>query len=145
MVCQTMGVPEKFRGVPAGARAIQLWDSKVSHYFLKQFGRPQRVSACECERVHEPNVAQVLHFLNSPELHAKLTHEVGTVARLSREQSDDAKLVEELYLTFFSRFPDEAERKSAVEHLTKYKATRRQAVEDLAWSLMNAIEFRFNH
>jgi hypothetical protein len=145
MICQTTGVPEKFRGVPAGARAIQLWDSKVPHYFLKQFGRPQRVSACECERVHEPNVAQVLHFLNSPELHAKLTHEAGTVARLTREQPDDAKLVEGLYLTCFSRFPDENERKTAVEYLTKHKATRRQAAEDLAWSMMNAIEFRFNH
>ncbi|HLW66815.1 MAG TPA: DUF1549 domain-containing protein, partial [Gemmataceae bacterium] len=67
MVSQATGVPEKFQGEPAGLRAIQLWDSKVSHYFLKQFGRPVRVSSCECERNHEPGVAQVLHFLNSPE------------------------------------------------------------------------------
>ena len=50
MVCQTTGVPENFSGVPAGTRAIQLWDSKVSHHFLKLFGRPERVGACECER-----------------------------------------------------------------------------------------------
>ena len=41
MVCQTTGVPEKFAGVPPGTRAIQLWDSKVPHYFLKLFGRPR--------------------------------------------------------------------------------------------------------
>ena len=41
MVCQTTGVPEKFPGAPAGTRAIQLWDSKVPHYFLKVFGRPE--------------------------------------------------------------------------------------------------------
>ncbi|HEV3120317.1 MAG TPA: DUF1549 domain-containing protein, partial [Isosphaeraceae bacterium] len=48
MVCQTTGVGEKFPGVPAGSRAIQLWDSKVPHYFLKLFGRPVRATACEC-------------------------------------------------------------------------------------------------
>src|SRR5205085_2362946 len=37
MVCQATGEGEKFSGVPAGARAIQLWDSKVPHYFLKLF------------------------------------------------------------------------------------------------------------
>ena len=67
--------PENFAGVPPGTRAIQLWDSKVPHYFLKLFGRPVRVSACECERNHEPSVAQVLHLLNAPEIQAKLSHD----------------------------------------------------------------------
>ena len=66
MVCQATGVPEKFAGVPAGVRAVQLWDSKVAHYFLRLFGRPVRVTACECERSAEPGVGQVLHLLNSP-------------------------------------------------------------------------------
>src|SRR5262249_8770300 len=139
------GVPEKFPGVPAGTRAIQLWDSKVPHYFLKLFGRPVRASACECERNAEPSVAQVLHILNSPEIQAKLSHEDGTVARLLRRTDDDAKLVEELYLTFFCRFPTEKERAAAVGFLKKDPAKRRQAAEDLAWSLMNSLEFVFNH
>src|SRR5262249_12852535 len=50
MVCQPTGIPEKFPGVPAGARAIQLWDSEVPHAFLRLFGRPMRVTACTCER-----------------------------------------------------------------------------------------------
>src|SRR5262249_39749711 len=69
-ISQATGVAERFDGVPAGTRAIQLWDSKVRHYFLKLFGRPQRISACECERVTEPGVAPALHLLNSPEIHA---------------------------------------------------------------------------
>jgi hypothetical protein len=144
MVCQTTGVPEKFSGVPAGSRAIQLWDSQVRHYFLKLFGRPVRASACECERVHEPGVAQVLHFLNSPEIHAKLAHDGGTVARLVKEKADDAALAEELYLTFYSRYPSEKEKKVAAEYLKK-SDRRREAAEDLAWSLMNSLEFVFNH
>jgi hypothetical protein len=145
MVCQATGVPEKFQGEPAGLRAIQLWDSKVSHYFLKQFGRPVRVSSCECERNHEPGVAQVLHFLNSPEIQAKLSHEDGTVARLVRRNLDDGQLAEELYLTCFGRAPTSAEKQAAVTYLGKKKDQRRQAAEDLLWSLLNSLEFRFNH
>ncbi len=145
MVGQTTGVGEKFAGVPAGARAIQLWDSKVPHYFLKLFGRPVRASACECERNHEPGVAQVLHLLNSPEIHAKLRHEGGTVARLVRRHKDDGPLVEELYLTFFSRLPSADEKGAAVEYLRTDPGRRRQAGEDLAWSMLNSLEFIFNH
>jgi hypothetical protein len=144
MVCQSTGVPEKFAGVPAGSRAVQLWDSKVPHDFLRLFGRPVRVTTCECERNAEPGVGQVLHLLNSPGLHAKLTHEAGTVARLVRRLPDDPALADELYLTFFSRFPTDVERVVAVGHLAS-GPDRRQAAEDLAWSLMNTLEFLFNH
>jgi hypothetical protein len=145
MVCDTTGVPEKFFGVPPGSRAVQLWDSKVPHYFLKLFGRPVRVTACECERTAEPGVAQVLHILNSPEIHAKLTHEGGTIARLVDEKTDDGALVDELYLTFYSRYPEAKEKAVALEHVKKNTGQRRQAAEDLAWSMMNSLEFVFNH
>jgi hypothetical protein len=145
MVCQTTGVGERFTGVPGQVRAVQLWDSKVPHYFLKLFGRPVRVSACECERNGEPSVAQVLHLLNGPEIEAKLSHEGGRIARLVREQKDNAAVAEELYLTFYSRPPTEKERQAAVTYLQRDPAKRRQAAEDLAWSLLNSLEFVFNH
>jgi hypothetical protein len=145
MVCQVTGISEKFEGVPQGSRAIQLWDSKVGHYFLKTFGRPERVSACECERTAEPSVAQVLHLLNAPEIHAKISHAGGRVAKLVRLQPDDGALVEELFLTFYARFPDAKERAVVLAYLKKGKANRQQAAEDLAWSLMNSLEFVFNH
>jgi hypothetical protein len=145
MICQALGVPEKFQGSPGVARAVQLWDSKARHDFLKLFGRPNRVTACECERTREPSVSQVLNLLNSPDLHSKFTHEGGTVARLVRAHPDDAKLVEELYLTFFSRFPSAEEKEIGVKHLKKYANNRREAAEDLAWALMNSTEFLFNH
>jgi hypothetical protein len=145
MVCQATGVPEKFTGSPGVTRAVQLWDSKARHEFLKLFGRPVRATACECERTKEPSVAQVLNLLNSPDVQAKLSHEAGTVAKLVREQKDDAKLVDELYLTFFARLPSKDEAVIALDHLKKRAATRRQAAEDLAWAMLNSTEFVFNH
>jgi hypothetical protein len=145
-ICQTTGVPEKFDGVPAGSRAIQLWDSQVPHFFLSIFGRPVRNTACDCERVSAPNVSQVLHVLNSPQIQGKLMHEAGTVAELARRQElSDDQVVEELYLTFFCRFPEIKEREAGRAYLTQHADQRRQAIEDLAWSLMNTLEFVFNH
>jgi hypothetical protein len=145
MVSQTTGVPERFRGSPPGTRAIQLWDSKVPHYFLKVFGRPARASACECERNTEPAVAQVLHLLNAPEIQDKLSHAGGTLARLGKCQPQDEGAVEELFLLFYSRLPDERERKVCVSFLNERKEQRQKAIEDLAWSLLNTLEFGFNH
>jgi hypothetical protein len=144
MVSQTTGVPEHFGGMPPGTRAIQLWDSKTQHYFLKVFGRPERISACECERNHEPSVAQVLHLMNAPEVQARLSHAGGYVAKLVERQKADPALVEELYLNFYSRPPDERERKAALAYLHQ-APDRRQGVEDLAWSMLNSLEFVFNH
>ncbi|MBP3960698.1 DUF1549 domain-containing protein [Gemmata sp. G18] len=145
MISQSLGVPEKFTGSPGVTRAVQLWDSKARSDFLKLFGRPNRVTACECERTREPSVSQVLNLLNSTEIQAKLTHEAGTVAKLVRAQKDDVTLVEELYLTFYSRLPSADESATGVKHLKKYANNRRAATEDLAWALMNSTEFLFNH
>ena len=143
-VCQVTGVPEKFDGVPSGTRAIQLWDSQTQHYFLKLFGRPVRVTACECERNSEASIAQVLHLLNSPNLQSKLSHANGQLARFVASHPDNAKLADELYLTFFSRMPTATERQLVAKHLAA-SPDRQQGVEDYAWSLLNAVEFVFNH
>ncbi len=144
-VCQTTGVAEKFDGVPFGPRAIQLWDSNVPHEFLKTFGRPSRTTACQCERISEPNVAQVLKVMNSPLIQDKLSHVDGTVAKWAASSLNDAELVNEIYLTFFSRFPDETERAAATTYLGQHANERQLALEDLAWSLLNTTEFVFQH
>jgi hypothetical protein len=144
-VCQSTGIDEKFAGVPAGTRAVELWDSRAAHYFLGLFGRPMRTTACSCERIVEPSVGQVLHLLNSPELHAKLEHDGGRLALLADSVSAPDAVVEEVYLTFLSRFPTAAERAAAVGYLAAPGRDRRQAVQDLGWSLLNTLEFSFNH
>jgi len=145
-VSQVTGVPEKFSGVAAGYRAIQLWDSGVSHYFLKTFGRPLRVTACSCERTSSATVGQVLHMLNSPELQEKLSHKGGRIAKLTRSISDDVALVEELSLACFSRYPTAEEKEKLLAHLgDKQGEERLKAAEDIAWFMINSMEFLFNH
>jgi hypothetical protein len=143
-ICQVTGTTEKFDGVPSGSRAIQLWDSEVPHDFLKLFGRPLRTTPCQCERVTEPNVAQVLHALNSPRIQNKLSHADGTISRLAIRLTDENQLIERLYLTYFSRYPSDDERHAVTTYLDQHQ-DRRQATEDVAWSMLNSLEFLFNH
>ena len=80
-VCQVTGSPTPFGGLPqdqhAPRRALMLPDESFTSYFLDVFGRPQRISACECERVNEANLAQALHLLNSDEVQGKLARNGG--------------------------------------------------------------------
>jgi hypothetical protein len=146
-VCQTTGVPEKFAGVPAGSRAIELWDSQVDHEFLRLFGRPTRQSVCECERVSEPSVAQVFHLLNSERVQEKLSRDDGRIAALVAKSSGDEPLVDELYMTLLNRHPTADEQRKALSHIQTAAdpVQRRERAEDLAWTLLNSLEFVFNH
>lgn len=144
MIGQATGVPDRFAGLPAGTRAVQVWDSETKQPFLKLFGRPMRISACECERNVEPSTAQVLNLLNSPELHRRLAHPSGTVAKWNHTIGDDGKMADEFYLAYLGRMPKPTERVKVVEFL-KSKPDRQSAAEDLAWALMNTLEFSFNH
>lgn len=138
------GVAEKFDGLPSGTRAEQLPDSGVDSYFLDLFGRPARNIVCECERSDDPNLGQVLHLMNGPDLNARLVSKSGRIAALFDKKLADAPLVEELYLASYSRYPTPEESRRAVALLSKAK-DKRQAAEDLFWALLNAKEFFFNH
>ncbi|HEX8202654.1 MAG TPA: DUF1549 domain-containing protein, partial [Isosphaeraceae bacterium] len=52
-IAAATGVPDTFEGYPEGLRAVQLPDPKVRSYLLDTFGRPERVTACACERTAE--------------------------------------------------------------------------------------------
>ena len=143
-ISQVTGRMEKFEGVPVGSRAIELWDSSVPNYFLKVFGRPVRATACECERVSEPTISQVLHVLNSPAIQKKLSHQDGRIRAIGVDFADNKKAVQEIYLTCFARYPTSDELAAAVEYLEQTD-DRQTGLEDVAWSVMNSLEFLFNH
>ena len=143
-ISQVTGRPEKFEGVPVGSRAIELWDSSVPNYFLKVFGRPVRATACECERVSEPTISQVLHVINSPAIQKKLSHQDGRIRAIAANFADNKSAVEEIYLTCFARYPSAEELTAAVKYLDEAQE-RQLGLEDVTWSVMNSLEFLFNH
>ena len=86
-ICHVTDVPEHFPGMPIGTRATQVWDNRFPSYFLDTFGRSERKSPCECGKSDDPTMSQALHLMNAPEITAKLSAEVGRIARLIREEA----------------------------------------------------------
>ncbi|HWG41345.1 MAG TPA: DUF1549 domain-containing protein [Gemmataceae bacterium] len=140
--------PTPFGGLPqdqhAPKRAIMLPDESFASYFLDVFGRPQRISACECERVSEANLAQALHLLNSDEIQNKLARAGGRADTLAKDKRPDAEKVEELFLWAFARKPTEEQRNTALAQIAKHATNKKGAYEDILWALLNTKEFIFN-
>ncbi len=144
-ISQVTGVPEEFNGWPSGYRAIEIWDNRMPNYFFRVFGKPQRVSVCECERGSEPSIAQALHLMNAPESIAKIRHREGTARLLANSQFTEDEIIESLYLGCFSRFPNEQEVQVMRTAFSDLGVERKEAVEDIVWALLNSREFVFNH
>ncbi len=144
-ICQATGIPEQFNGWPPGYRAIQLWDNRMPSYFFTVFGRPQRVSVCDCERGSEPSVAQALHLMNAQEALDKIQSPVGRAAVLSKSSPKPTSIIEELYLATLSRYPTQAEVTWMLQAYDDGQQDVRASTEDVLWVLLNTKEFLFNH
>ncbi len=131
--------------IPEIKRAIQLPDAYVESYFLTTFGKPDRLITCECERSNEPSMTQVLHLYNGDTVNKKL-QSAGSAAEKAVAEADNAKIVEDLYLAALSRLPTDDEKQKLISELSSAPADeRRQAIEDLYWSVLTSREFLFNH
>lgn len=143
-ISQVLDVPTNFSGVAVGTRAIELPDENVAAHFLDVFGRPARMSACECERVDSPALTQALELVNSEELQRKLTEPTGYAQRLAASDTSNAELASQVFLRALARPPRAEELKTAVDFLTA-EPDRAEACRSLLWSLLATNEFMFNH
>jgi hypothetical protein len=142
---QATGIPEGFAGAPGGFRAAQLPDGEIDNRFLRLFGKPQRMDACECERDNGSNMLQALHFINGGSILDRVQNPGARPAQLLAQKLTDEQLVTELYLWCLSRRPREAEKKLSLEFLKSYKDKRTDAIQDLAWALLNSKDFLLAH
>lgn len=146
-VNQAAGAPLGFGGLPgdrfAPKRAIELPDEAYTTYFLEVFGKPVRSSACECERVSEASLAQILHLVNSEEVQQKIARPGGRAELLAKDGRPEGERIAELFLWCFGRSPTPGEMAAAQAHLAKLGP--KKGFENLLWALINSKEFLFVH
>jgi len=143
-ICTVTEMPEKFANVPLGTRAVQLPDGEMNHPFLKTFGQPGRELACECEREQDSNLAQALQLINGPTVNEKLRNPNNHIGKLLGKKTNEAVMLNDLYMAALSRLPNDAESKLSLAHVAK-GADKRKAWEDVQWALINSKEFLFRH
>lgn len=148
---QVTGVPVKFVSAKGGGsakttatRAIELPDETVKTPLLTAFGKPDRGSACECERSGAATLTQSLYLISSTELHGKLKDKSGRVAQLAADPRPVAEKIRDIYLMIYGR-PPVADELQTVERYLADGGGRREAYEDVFWALLNTKEFLFNH
>jgi hypothetical protein len=142
-VSDITGVPETFSAMPPGSRAMELWTVRSQSAFLDSFGRPDPNQDPPCERTSDTTVVQALHLMNAPTLHRKVTSDNGRAAALAASQKSPREIVDELYALVYCREPSDEERGVCLKLFEQKGTTRRQAVEDIMWALLNTPEFVF--
>lgn len=144
-----LDAPVAFNGVPRGYRAAQIpgvaaiyrdRDPAPGDRFLRLFGKPPRLVACECERSNDTALGQVFELTSGETINDLLTHDDNRIAQMLREKKNDDQIIDELYWAALSRAPSETERGAAKSLLANVK-DRRTGIEDIAWGLLNAKEF----
>lgn len=142
-VGQVTNTKEKFRGLPLGARAVQIADGGTSTYFLDTFGRAPRDTVCDCEASTDPSLSQALHLLNGSATSGKIA-QGKVIAELLENDATPKDALDRLYVRCLSRYPTEteyAELLAAVEQAPNST----EGLEDVFWAVLNSREFVFNH
>jgi hypothetical protein len=140
-ICDATAVPERFDGYPLGLRAVQVPDPGAASYFLRTFGRSERVTACACERAGDVSLPQVLHLIGG-DVTAKVNNGNGWLAKQLAAEKDDDKLLDALFLRTLARKPSATERAKVKELLQD--TPRDDLFRDLFWAILNSKEFLFN-
>lgn len=148
-ISQVTGVPAEFDGYPKGTRASQVPslpqlrrrdtpDSGTK--FLRQFGKPERLLACACERSDSTTIAQALQLLTGPLIHRALSEPDNRIGKALKAGKSNGEIIEDLFMAALVRLPSDRERSAILERVEMAR-DRRAALEDVLAGLLNSKEF----
>lgn len=128
---------------------MQLPDASVTSRFLDAFGRPERAQACSCERQTDSSVGQALHVFNGNTVNEKLRSEEFVGAKWITDGTQPTEMVNTIFMRALARKPTEKELAKFAEVIQQAGSlgdkARREALEDVCWSVLTSREFVFNH
>lgn len=149
-ICQVLDAPARFNGYPLGTRAGAIAGVQAVSFreqspspadrFLRTFGKPPRLLACDCERSVEPTLHQALTMVSGELVNELLKLQPNRLDALQRQFTSGTPIVEELYWIALGRAPSQRELQATVE-LYEQSPDKRAALEDIAWGLLNSTEF----
>lgn len=147
---QALAVPLKFGGYPTGPRASQLPGVHAvrrrdggptgADQFLTTFGKPPRLQSCDCERSDESTLAQTFQLVSGGLVNQLLSTPGNRIDQLIESGRSNEDLVSELYWATLTRPPAADELAQTVRYVSSAQS-RRQALEDVVWGLLNSHEF----
>jgi hypothetical protein len=144
---EVTGVPEKFPGYMPGTRAMTIPQGAPT-YFLATFGR-LKAREVICERDNSPDVAQAMHLISGQTIQNQITGKGGTLDHWLADPSlSDEEITRRLFMATLVHRPNERELSqvtASVQARGGGTVARRQAFEDVLWTIFNSKAFIFNH
>lgn len=141
----TSPIPEPFTWIPEEQRTIALADGSITSTFLQMFGRPPRDTGLESERSNDTTDAQRLYMLNSTDVYRRIADSIRLRRIAIDAGGDRAALIRGIYLTLLSREPTAGELAHAEAYWQDSGLSSENAAIDLAWALINSMEFMYRH
>ncbi len=138
-------IPEPFTHIPPSARSVNLADASITSPFLEMFGRPQRDTGRMTERSNTISESQRLHLLNSSQIQDKIERSWKLRALTQGKRRETDAVIHDVWMAVLSRPPMLDEKQDALAHLREGKLGLKQAVDDIAWALVNSKEFLHRH
>lgn len=133
-VFKVTGSTPHIPGAKPGQRATQLADAATDtgSGLLATLGRPARQSACECERSSDIRLGSVMALLSGPTISSAIHESTNALARLVETETDNRKLVNEVFLRVLNRPATEPEVRSALELLAEVETDFTTITNELA-------------
>ena len=112
--------------------------------FMNSFYRGNRD---QVKRSQSGSILQQLYLMNDAFVSTRVKVSASPKLKEVSQMANNRDVADELFLTFLSRYPSDAERAAAVARLAAATtaAARNTAIEDLAWVLINKVEFLFSY
>uniref|UniRef100_Q01P56 DUF1553 domain-containing protein n=1 Tax=Solibacter usitatus (strain Ellin6076) TaxID=234267 RepID=Q01P56_SOLUE len=135
-------------GMPKVTYAMQFPDvinvEGTTDAFLDSFLRGNRDDQ---PRKSEGSILQALNLMNSSIIENRLAITGASASQLMVQvlAMNNTDAVNRLYLTILSRYPSDDEKSKALASLPAATSARNLAMQDLAWSLYNKVDFVFNY
>ncbi len=163
-VVVALGLDERFR-----AEATSEWEGKNKEKPAAEIDAAQKAAEIEaafqlrCKQVEDTLVSlfaappgtvqdafqatvdQALFWDNDGRVQGWVAPGGGNLAEQLVAQADDGQVTDQVYRSLVSRAPTSEERRVWGEYLAGAGGERPRAIQDLIWSLLTSIEFRFNH
>jgi hypothetical protein len=96
-------------------------------------------------RVQDGSVQQQLNLMNDTFVLNRLRVASSSTLQSVAKITDNPQAIEEMFLLFLQRKPDEREKAVALKFLAPAGSQRNTFIEDLAWVLVNKVDFLFNY
>ena len=112
--------------------------------FMNTFFRGNRDNQ---QRSQAGSIQQQLYLMNDQFVTNRVKVASSPALKALAAIAKDSDLIDEMFLTFLSRYPTDYERSKALPVLAKANtaALRGAAIEDLAWVCINKVDFLFSY